>query len=1130
MDLAHGERFASIQRDKGAVGAASSASSASGGKPKRHTWSFINVSRSRDASYTKRGHELDSSVAPKNAFDNRRYRDPASGSSSAPQTRASSPEPQPQSRPRSSRGPSPSSSLRVPNFSKTFPARPGVKGLPTILESKAKTASMESLGSRVDGSRVKRWEGTSRTTSPWNGIRKDAELFHERGNCIVHLYAKGHSQRGPSIRIPLDIIYNAKLESLFGTFLAQVQPTGVRLLAGTPKPSRTILCDLYIPAPGHITRASALNWHLATRNFFAFLMDKPLVGSCLSQALIGLQERLDLVRPNDPDNHNDLMSYFERRGYLEFSHCPDYALAFLHYAERKEQYDLWVDAFVHSVGMNEMLILSPEFNKISHVTKALITRAYLQMDLHLGRVTRALSNFLEEDFSSSHLGLSSSQRAHLDRFRSFLHTYYVDKFGYWPPPPGCRFSKSLYKSMYFDFRSLYDFLVDMESSDSFMAQKPASGGICVLQNVQAFDARHKYIPLPHPLPLLPEEVNQTQRSNSQRALMSLKLGSKNAKTEQYFTARDALAAATNSADVAITYAPLVKEYKRFERDCTRRPEEKISIRDARKVRWIVIYGTLQMLVSVIRAPKEVRDVDTPTYPLCCMVSSLAPWLGGSKSLTAPVVESISVPASVPMDGLDSSLPLSHGVPALETSTPIQPDCEGDDYFTHTHAADMTIPSQKLSSHVSATPPRINAIFRSSSIKSVSNFSFSTFGSRRPSKFVKPAPLAPALSPLKHKPIVVLGYGNGLSYGLEMKPNEVPIEYTTNSLPEVVPEINIPAPTPPASRPGSSHFERSALRRNTCPGQLITSHDREVEEPERTPTLNCVEIDKMHSLMVGRTEELDCPSDNSNSTPLTPTWSSRSNSTGSNSSVDVAHARKLRRASVSGLSTFSSNSTLLASPVELPIDKDGGPTISRSCSLDRRNLREFHMSETTVLPESSLPITVKIAPSGPQVYQPSGYRSNSVASNRSQRSSSYRSNLSASNYSTLRRHSTSGNGNMRINTAGSLRHSGHGSLRNSGFGALSETSETGSPRIAHEIHSTPVSPVVKTIYSRSDLPSFSRSNSILSKDLATDTKSALRSSLKRSDAVAGSREKRRRSVRIKDEVDLLGGIPLNGIVA
>jgi hypothetical protein len=195
------------------------------------------------------------------------------------------------------------------------------------------------------------------------------ELFHERGNCIVHLYAKGQSQRGPSIRIPLDAIYNARFEFIFGTFFAEMfvgQSSGSRLLAGAARPSRSTLCDLYIPTPDHVSRAEALSWHLTTRNFFAFLMDKPLAGSSLSAALLDLQERLDLIRPNDPNNHSDLMSYFERSGYLDFSHCPDYALAFLHFAERSELYDLWVDAFVHCVGMNEMLTLSPEFNVSGH--------------------------------------------------------------------------------------------------------------------------------------------------------------------------------------------------------------------------------------------------------------------------------------------------------------------------------------------------------------------------------------------------------------------------------------------------------------------------------------------------------------------------------------------------------------------------------------------------------------------------------------------------------------------------------------------------------------------------------------------------------------------------------------------
>ena len=56
---------------------------------------------------------------------------------------------------------------------------------------------------------------------------------------------------------------------------------------------------------------------------------------------------------------------------------------------------------------------------LSEVTKALITRAYLEMDLHINRVTNSLSNFLEEEFSPKYLGIGKGARAHLERFRSF---------------------------------------------------------------------------------------------------------------------------------------------------------------------------------------------------------------------------------------------------------------------------------------------------------------------------------------------------------------------------------------------------------------------------------------------------------------------------------------------------------------------------------------------------------------------------------------------------------------------------------------------------------------------------------------------------------------------------------------
>ncbi|KAK5257574.1 hypothetical protein LTR16_000206 [Cryomyces antarcticus] len=470
--------------------------------------------------------------------------------------------------------------------------------------------------------------------------------------------------------------------------------------------------ELYIPAPEASMREEAFQWHITTRNFFAWMFGKPVVGGSLGKCLVDLLERIQLFRSDKADNLQDFMLYLQEMGYLDFAHCPDYSLALLYFAEHFELHDLWTDAFAHCVGMNETLCLSTEFEFISRVTKALITRAYLEMDLHLGRVARALSTFLEDDLSSTYLGLTNGARAHLDRFRSFLHSYYVEKFGYWPPPQGPTFSKSLHRSMYFEFQNLYDYLVDAESTDVLQNQtKLASGGICVLQNVGAFDQRHKYISLPHPLPLVPGYDDGEIKTQSQRALLAFKLGSRQAKTERGVTARTALLAATNKVQPSVYNCPLVKSYARFEREWVVKQEEKVSLSDARKVRWILIYGVLQSLISVTRAPKEVRDTEGPSYPLCCLVAGTPPWESGAKALITPAIPSIN--SSEDIMGLSDALKAQNSPESEPPSTPISihPDCE-QDYFSRTpfkggpeYVANFTFPSRRSSILKSSAPSR-----------------------------------------------------------------------------------------------------------------------------------------------------------------------------------------------------------------------------------------------------------------------------------------------------------------------------------------------------------------------------------------------------------------------------------------
>ncbi|KAF2756368.1 hypothetical protein EJ05DRAFT_512042 [Pseudovirgaria hyperparasitica] len=476
---------------------------------------------------------------------------------------------------------------------------------------------------------VKRYDGRSRSTVTWDGLRKDKELWHSQGNCFVHLYAQGQSKRGPAIRIP-----RAALD------LARCTPLNEQVVAEPSEDGTIQQWSLYLPAPSHYSRKSAFQYHITTRNFFAFLFGRPLVGTNLGKSLADLQARLALYRDADVDIFDELRGYARTMGYMSFAHCPDHALAILYYSEEFQIQDMWIDAFAHCVGMNEELDLSEEFALVSQATKSQIMKTSLEVKVHLERVEEAMGSFLEEDISPYNLGLSTAARDHLDRFRSFLHAYYVRRYGYWPPVSLQAFNKELYTSMYFDFRNLYDYLVDTESTESQALLHPSNGGVCVLENVQAFNSRNRYEPLPHPLPLLPE-IPRESSLGGRRNLIGL--GSRKNKAEERAAQLRALIAATNSINREATSNAFVREYMYFEKECCERSEERISSADARKVRWLLTYGILQMLIHAIRAPPEVRNTKGVGYSLCCLVCPTPSWqLGSRQSLPSSPLSPLSI--------------------------------------------------------------------------------------------------------------------------------------------------------------------------------------------------------------------------------------------------------------------------------------------------------------------------------------------------------------------------------------------------------------------------------------------------------------------------------------------------------
>ena len=522
------------------------------------------------------------------------------------------------------------------------------------------------------------WGETSMSSLPIHSLNKrsllisqDVDLFEEDADCSIFLYARGQSQRGPAFRLPSRKLREAQCLTL----LAEAYPT-------TPvQNSDSTHLELYIPAPTGLLREDALKCHIATRNFFAWLCRRPLVGKHLGAAMKELLASMRAWRDDSVDNIEDVLIYADRMEYSHVEHHPDNALAMLAFAEKARIPHVWIDSFAHCTGMQGDITESTEYEQISRTTKALITRAHLEVDLHLDRTSRALASFLDHELSSSYLGLSEGARRHLDSFRSFIQAFYVGRLGYWPPFSPTNYPKDLYYDMYDDFSCLYHLLADKNSNDVRPSLGPVNGGICVQQNIEAFNARHNFNALPYSLPLLPQP-RKDERRKSQVNLRVLRFNRDSSvpRFGKGDKARDALRVATNQDSEVITQSGLVQQYLEWEDEHAARSDNKVSLADARKVRWILVYGLLQTLISAIQAPPEVRDTSTANYPLCILADGLPPWDVTDSIYSEPLQQARTVEEfeSRSSSEFDEAARAAAPTPTLS----IHPDDETQTYFDY----------------------------------------------------------------------------------------------------------------------------------------------------------------------------------------------------------------------------------------------------------------------------------------------------------------------------------------------------------------------------------------------------------------------------------------------------------------
>ncbi|KAG8166120.1 hypothetical protein KVR01_004672 [Diaporthe batatas] len=634
------------------------------------------------------------------------------------------------------------------------------------------------------GFSVKRWDGSARIMSGWDNLRKDPELWYKNGDCFVHLYEKGRSQRGPAFKVPFACLLSAQCTPLIEMFVDRS--------VSEEEAHQNGRVDLYIPAPPIATRSQSLQYHIATRNFFAWIFRRSMVGNHLGNALVALLSSMHEFRDAGVDNKQDLLSYLDEEGYLDTRHQPNHALAILHVAENFELRELYIDAFAHCVGMSEQLYKSPEYSRISVVSRKLIRVARVDLDNRLSRAGAMLGDLLETELSEAHLGLSTGARAHLDRFRSYIQGFYATKFGYFPPPSAQAghstiFKPEVYHTLCADFEALYEYLVDERFTAHSNSPSGAQGGLCTLQSVQAFDSRNKFPPLDHPLPLLPET---TRSKESRRISMpwhlvtAARAGDGKLRPDQRLMVHAALMKATNHCKVHLMENRLVLAYRQFEESSVLTPHKAnraVSQVDARKVRWLFVYAMHQVLRSCATVPREVKFTDRVDYHLAVSTKGLPPWETREQGVAPPALRSASYsgaiskanpPLAFAARGRSiSAIPLatSFVLPPvkgslLETSsTEIQPDI---DYFALTHRDES--PSIGRGKQGDPHTPLARSGSRTRSLTRAMSLrrSLSIFRSppSQQTKVVEHEPSTPTRRPSSrnsvYHEIVVQGYGNG----------------------------------------------------------------------------------------------------------------------------------------------------------------------------------------------------------------------------------------------------------------------------------------------------------------------------------------------------------------------------------
>ena len=414
----------------------------------------------------------------------------------------------------------------------------------------------------------------------------------------------------------------------------------------TSKAPRGIQHEIYVPWPGAETGIHSTIWHITTRNFFAVMYDaSALVGTTLHEAMFKLFERVNMY-PDYLDRNISkvawLTDYIVRHKFDDVRNNPSYAASLLAFSESPGVHwrEGYIEAFVHCVGMlNIGLQTIPEWRYITPHTKMFLQNASMEVE---ERIHRAQVWLLSFDFNEMWPATSappSAARQCFDRLRKWLCKYYENAFLHWPPTNDQTWlTRDMVLRLRNDFHGLYDYLVDREVmfdgseyragqkwaivSTSGQPFKADTSELPITDILLGFDNRNNFPHVPHPYPICPPSVPVQSKPKS-----SFTLKKPTSPTEVVAQSRRKALSYAEASNVYILrdqymHTDLVSNFVRFEQaDMV----ESLDPFEARRGRWVLIYGILQVLATISVDSPNIRYKDNAQYHLSPQMKGVVPW-------------------------------------------------------------------------------------------------------------------------------------------------------------------------------------------------------------------------------------------------------------------------------------------------------------------------------------------------------------------------------------------------------------------------------------------------------------------------------------------------------------------------